>query len=142
MQAVMRTFIKSYNERHGATLILTSHYMDDVAALCPRVIVVDKGRLSYDGGLSQLVQHVRPDKRVIFNLESPVTPDAVAPFGKVVSHEPARVVLQVPAAHVSACVARALASLPVRDLTVEDPPLEEVMSELFARSRAAAAGAA
>ena len=63
---------RRYNERHGATLILTSHYMDDVAALCPRVIVIDKGGCSYDGGLEALVQRVRPEKRVVFRLERPV----------------------------------------------------------------------
>src|SRR4051812_37623597 len=60
MQVVMREFIKRYNEQYGATLILTSHYMDDVAALCPRVVVIDKGQLSYDGGLNELVQRVSP----------------------------------------------------------------------------------
>ena len=49
MQATLRRFVRDYNERFGATVLLTSHYMDDVAALCPRVIVIDKGRLTYDG---------------------------------------------------------------------------------------------
>jgi ABC-2 type transport system ATP-binding protein len=64
MQVVMRDFIRRYNEQHGATLILTSHYMDDVAAFCPRVIVIDKGTLSFDGKLEELVQKVRPEKRL------------------------------------------------------------------------------
>src|SRR5262249_133797 len=55
MQATLRDFIRRYNERYGATVLLTSHYMDDVTALCPRVIVIDKGRLTYDGDLSKLV---------------------------------------------------------------------------------------
>jgi ABC-2 type transport system ATP-binding protein len=146
MQATMRTFIKAYNERHGATLILTSHYMDDVAALCPRVIVIDKGLLSYDGGLDALVQRVRPEKRVMFRLEKPVEAASLAALGRVVSHEPTSAVLQVPPEAVSATISRALASLPVSDLTLENAPLEEVMSELFsenkARRTAAAAAAA
>jgi ABC-2 type transport system ATP-binding protein len=136
MQATMRTFIKSYNERHGATLILTSHYMDDVAALCPRVIVIDKGQLSYDGGLDALVQRVRPEKRVVLRLERPVEADRLAPLGKVVTHDNATAVLQVPQEAVNTTVSRALSNLPVRDLTVENAPLEEVMSELFAESKA------
>jgi ABC-2 type transport system ATP-binding protein len=136
MQAKMREFIKQYNERHGATLILTSHYMDDVAALCPRVIVIDKGYLSYDGGLRDLVHRIRPEKRVIFHLASPVAPEALRGLGKAVTHDAAQVVLQVAAEAVNDVVTRALASLPIEDLTVENPPLEEVMSELFARSRA------
>ncbi|MFY0570996.1 ABC transporter ATP-binding protein [Archangium lansingense] len=136
MQAIMRTFIKSYNERNGATLILTSHYMDDVAALCPRVIVIDKGLLSYDGGLDALVQRVRPEKRVVLRLNKPVDAGSLAPLGKVVSHDNVTAVLQVPQDAVNTTVSRALSHLPVQDLTVENAPLEEVMSELFAETKA------
>jgi len=136
MQVTMRTFIKSYNERHGATLILTSHYMDDVAALCPRVIVIDKGQLSYDGGLDALVQRVRPEKRVVLRLEQAVDVARLAALGKVVTHDNATAVLQVPQEAVNTTVSRALSTLPVRDLTVENAPLEEVMSELFAETKA------
>ncbi|PTL83940.1 ATP-binding cassette domain-containing protein [Vitiosangium sp. GDMCC 1.1324] len=136
MQATMRVFIKAYNERNGATLILTSHYMDDVAALCPRVIVIDKGVLSYDGGLDALVQRVRPEKRVVLRLKQQVDADTLAPLGKVVTHDNATAVLQVPQDAVNTTVSRALSSLPVQDLTVENAPLEEVMSELFAESKA------
>ncbi len=136
MQVAMRDFIRRYNEQHGATLILTSHYMDDVAALCPRVVVIDKGRLSFDGKLEALVQRVRPEKRLTLRFSQPVTRAQVAELGAVVKHEAAESVLQVAHEAMNAAVARALATLPVHDLNVEDPPLEEVMSELFARSRA------
>lgn len=136
MQATMRQFIKDYNEKYGATLILTSHYMDDVAALCPRVIVIDKGELSYDGGLEALVQRVRPEKRVVFRLSLPVEAARLAPLGRVVLHEEAQAVLQVPQEAVNTTISRALSSLPVMDLTVENAPLEEVMSELFAENKA------
>lgn len=136
MQAVIRGFIKRYNESQGATILLTSHYMDDVAALCPRVIVIDKGTLSYDGGLDNLVRQVRPDKRVVLNLDRPVEPAVLAQLGRVVTHDTAQAVLQVTQEAVNATVTRVLATLPVRDLTIENAPLEEVMSELFARTRA------
>jgi ABC-2 type transport system ATP-binding protein len=143
MQVTMREFIKRYNERYGATLILTSHYMDDVAALCPRVIVIDKGQLSYDGGLEALVQRVRPEKRVVLRLSREVEPSSLEALGKVVRHDTGTAVLQVPQEGVNATVTRALGSPPVMDLTVENAPLEEVMSELFAESKArrGAAGA-
>ncbi len=137
MQAVIRVFIKQYNERYGATLMLTSHYMDDVAALCPRVIVIDKGQLSYDGLLDDLVRRIRPEKRVVLYLNQAVDKSLLQTLGKVVSNDRAMAVLQVPQEMVSATVSRALAHLPVKDLTVENPPLEEVMSELFAGTRAA-----
>ncbi|HZC77204.1 MAG TPA: ATP-binding cassette domain-containing protein, partial [Ktedonobacterales bacterium] len=72
MQATVRAFIRAYNERFGATVLLTSHYMEDVAALCPRVMVIDKGRLIYDGALNELIRRVRPDKRVILRLSRKV----------------------------------------------------------------------
>jgi ABC-2 type transport system ATP-binding protein len=142
MQATMRSFIRRYNEQTGATLLLTSHYMDDVAALCPRVIVIDKGTLSYDGRLDALVRRMRPEKRVVLRLDRPASAQALEGLGKVVSSEPAQVVLQIPQEAVSLTVARALATLSVRDLTVEDPPLEEVMNELFSQNRARAESAA
>jgi ABC-2 type transport system ATP-binding protein len=135
MQATIRSFIKTYNERHKATLILTSHYMDDVAALCPRVIVIDKGQLSYDGALDELVRRVRPEKRLVLRFESPVETRLLEPLGKVVSNEPAEAVLTVPKDAVNATIARALGSLPVKDLTVENAPLEEVMSEVFSQRK-------
>jgi ABC-2 type transport system ATP-binding protein len=135
MQATVRDFVKAYNERHGATVVLTSHYMDDVLALCPRVIVIDRGRLIYDGDLRKLSREVRPDKRVVVRLAQPVTAGEIARLGPVVSHGETQVVLQVSAAEVAGLVGRLLSALPVADLTVEDPPLEEVMKELFASSR-------
>ena len=111
--------------------------MDDVAALCPRVIVIDKGRLSFDGQLDALVRQVRPEKRVGLRLSAPVEAAALATLGKVISHGPGEAVLQVSQHAVNEVVGRALATLPVIDLTVENTTLEEVMSELFARSRAA-----
>src|SRR5262249_19531723 len=130
MQAKMRVFIREYNERHGATLLLTSHYMDDVAALCPRIIVIDKGTLSYDGGLDELVRRIRPEKRVVLGLSAAAARVQLAAIGEVVEHDDHAAVLRVPQDAVSDAVARALATLPVSDLTVESPPLEEVMSEL------------
>jgi ABC-2 type transport system ATP-binding protein len=137
MQAVIRTFIREYNVRYGATLILTSHYMDDVAALCPRVIVIDKGKLSYDGGLDDLVRRISPEKRVVLQLDGDVPLQTLEALGKIVESKPRQAVLQVSQDVLNATVTRALATLPVRDLTVENAPLEEVMSELFGRSRAA-----
>jgi ABC-2 type transport system ATP-binding protein len=146
MQATLRSFVREYNERHGATVLLTSHYMDDVVALCPRVVVIDKGKLQYDGDLRELVRRVRPHKQVVIKLGHPVERArafAVAaragaelrgadPGGRADEPLDAQITLQVPQAQVSAAVARAIAELPVVDLTVEDPPLEEVMRDLFA----------
>jgi ABC-2 type transport system ATP-binding protein len=92
--------------------------------------------LSFDGKLEELVKKVRPEKRLTLRFSAPVAKEQVATLGTVVKHEAAESVLQVPHDAVNPAVARALATLPVVDLNVENPPLEEVMSELFARSRA------
>jgi ABC-2 type transport system ATP-binding protein len=138
MQTTVRDFIERYNERYGATLILTSHYMEDVARLCPRVIVIDHGKLAYDGALDELVARIRPDKRIVLRFARPIEATELARFGRVVRHDPGESALDVHKDAVNRVVGEALANLPVSDLTVENPPLEEVMSELFARGRAAA----
>lgn len=135
MQAAVRDFVKRYNEENGATLILTSHYMEDVAQLCPRVVVIDRGKIVYDGSLDALVERTRPDKRVVLRFSRPVGAEELASFGKVIHHDAGQSVLQVPKDSVNSTVGRALAQLPVNDLTVESAPLEEVMSDLFARSQ-------
>jgi ABC-2 type transport system ATP-binding protein len=137
MQATVRGFVRAYNERFGATVLLTSHYMEDVAALCPRVMVIDKGRLIYDGGLSELIRRVRPDKRMLLRLSRPVERRDLEALGSVIEHRDAEAIVQVSQDALQPAVARALSSLPLTDLTVEDPPLEEVMRELFAQGRAA-----
>ena len=136
MQAVVRRFIRTYTERYDATLLLTSHNMDDVASLCERVIIIDHGRLLYDGSLSGLVRQVRPEKRVTLQLARPVAPSDLVSFGRIVQHEEGRVVLQVQQPELQGVVQAALSRLPVADLTVEEPPLEEILSDLFARARA------
>ena len=135
MQAKMREFIRDYNQRFGAAVLLTSHYMDDVTALCPRVIVIDRGHLIYDGDLQELVRRVRPDKRVSIRLSAPIERAQLDKLGVVVSADAAQAVLSVPAVKVNVVVRDALATLPVVDLTIEDPPLEEVMREMFSAQR-------
>jgi ABC-2 type transport system ATP-binding protein len=137
MQSTVRDFVRAYNERHGATVLLTSHYMDDVLALCPRVVVIDRGRLIYDGDLRRLSREVRPEKRVVVRLGQAVPEPELARFGALVSHADAQAVLRVPGDEVASVVGRLLSSLPVVDLTVEEPPLEDVMKDLFAGSRGA-----
>jgi ABC-2 type transport system ATP-binding protein len=141
MQGTVRAFIKRYNERHGATVLLTSHYMDDVAALCPRVIVIDHGRLTYDGTLDQLVHRTRPEKRVAVRLGRAIPASELEQLGaRVIRHDDAQSVLQIAQGDLNRIVGALLARFPVVDLTVEDAPLEEVLSEMFARGRQQEAG--
>ncbi|WP_050434356.1 ABC transporter ATP-binding protein [Chondromyces crocatus] len=131
MQLTVRDFIRRYNERHGATVILTSHYMDDVAALCPRVIVIDQGQLRYDGSLTELARSVRPHKQIALRTSAPLERAALERVGTLVELDAARAVLHVPQEALRDAVAHLLGRPEVTDLTVEDPPLEEVMREFF-----------
>jgi ABC-2 type transport system ATP-binding protein len=110
--------------------------MDDVAALCPRILVIDKGALSYDGSVEALVAKVRPDKRITARFGKPVERADLERFGAIVSHEPMRAVVSVPQAELAQRAQAMLASLPVLDFEVVAAPLEEVLAELFARTRA------
>jgi ABC-2 type transport system ATP-binding protein len=134
MQLAVREFIRAYNERWGATTILTSHYMDDVAALCPRVIVIDKGRVLYDGDLRVLAQTIRPDKSIVLRYGSAPDRAALARVGTVVELDGAKAVLRVTQKAVREAVSHLLLDPKLADLTIEDPPLEEVLRDLFAKS--------
>jgi ABC-2 type transport system ATP-binding protein len=139
MQVVLRQFIRAYNETFQATVLLTSHYMEDVLKLCPRVLVIDAGKLRYDGDLPTLVHSLRPVKRITVRWTQDSEPLATGlpklqQLGSVVQHDRVQAVLQVPQAELRAVVAALIESFPVADLTVEDPPLEEVLRELFAQA--------
>jgi ABC-2 type transport system ATP-binding protein len=134
MQRRIRTFIAEYNRRHGATVLLTSHYMADVEALCKRVVVIHHGRLLFDGDLARLVERFSPHKTIVVELEDGGAPTSLLmlrEFGEVVSREDGRIALRVPKAQTPAVTGRILAQLPVTDLTVEDPPIEEVIEQVF-----------
>jgi len=106
------------------------------------VVVIDHGRLIYDGDLQELARRVRPDKRLTVRLSRAVERSDLERLGTVVSAEAAQAVLSVPPARLQAVVRDAMAALPIVDLTIEEAPLEEVMRELFvARGRRADARA-
>ena len=137
MQSIVRSFIRSYSDRHCATVLLTSHYMEDVAALTPRVLVIDRGKLTFDGALSDLVRRTRPDKLVTLSFSSPVDPALLAEVtGPAMESSPFHAVLQLDGATMKDTVARALARLPILDFKVEDAPLEEVLADFFAKKSA------
>jgi len=139
MQLAVRDFIRAYNERTGATTLLTSHYMDDVAALCPRVIVIDRGRLRYDGALGKLVEKIRPDKSIVLRYAHRPDRAALERIGTVTECDDAKAVVRVARHDLREAVAHLLLDPQLSDLTIEDPPLEEVLRELFAQSAAESA---
>ncbi|MCC7260917.1 MAG: ATP-binding cassette domain-containing protein [Candidatus Latescibacteria bacterium] len=129
MQRRIRTFIAEYNRRYQATVLLTSHYMADVEALCRRVVIIHHGQLLFDGELASLVQRFSPHKTIVVDLEREELD--LSGYGEVVQREGARVTLRVPKADTARVTARLLSEVPVVDLTVEDPQIEEVIEQVF-----------
>ena len=131
MQRRIRTFVAEYNRRYGATVLLTSHYMADVEALCRRVIVIHHGKLLFDGELSGLVQRFSTHKTIMVQLEDCLAD--LGSYGEVTACEDGYVTLRVPKVETARVTGQLLANLPVIDLTVEDPPIEEVIEQVFAQ---------
>ncbi|MGL5928434.1 MAG: ABC transporter ATP-binding protein [Dermatophilaceae bacterium] len=132
-QAVLRSFLREHNRRRGSTILLTSHYMGDVTALASRVLVIDRGRLHFDGDLSALVERHAPNRRVRVTFRRPVDAATLAGFGSVVAADGATVALEVPRAHTTEVAARLLTEHAVDDVSIEDPPVEDVIREVFDR---------
>jgi ABC-2 type transport system ATP-binding protein len=130
MQKRIRAFIAAYNARHGATVLLTSHYMADVEALCKRVIVIHHGRILFDGPLASLADTFAAYKTIGVVLENGARLDA---YGEVIHDDGERVTLRVPKAETSRVAARLLAEQQVLDLTIEEPPIEDVIELVFAQ---------
>ncbi len=133
MQKRIRTFVAEYNQRHGATVLLTSHYMADVEALCKRVIVIHHGQILFDGALASLANEFAAYKTIGVLLEDGNA--ELDRYGEVISRDGDRAVLRVPKAETSRVAARLLSEHEVLDLTIEEPPIEDVIEMVFAQSR-------
>src|SRR5438132_2546979 len=135
MQGRIRRFVAEYNRRSGATILLTSHYMDDVVALCRRVIVIHHGVLLYDGGLADLAERMAPYKRISVTLRGTV--GDLSTYGEAVSSNENLATIHVPRAQAAERTARLVRELgdQLADISVEDPPIEEVIDKVFASER-------
>ncbi len=131
MQRRIRSFIAEYNRRHGATVLLTSHYMADVQALCRRVIVIHHGRILFDGQLSTLSDRFAAYKTIGVVLQDGAAD--LSAYGEVTEREGDKVTLRVPKAEASRTASRLLSELQVLDLTIEEPPIDDVIETVFAQ---------
>jgi len=136
MQRRIRSFIAEYNQRTGATVLLTSHYMADVEALCKRVIVIHNGKLLFDGMLSSLAERFSGFKTVEVTLTQ--NNGGMDQYGQVLASDGVHVTLRIAREDTPRMTARILAEQEVEDLTVEDPPIEDVIEKVFAQNSAAA----
>ena len=130
-QRRIRRFIAEYNQRYNAAVLLTSHYMADVEALCERVIIIDHGKLLFDGNLNALVKRFSPLKTITVELANGHRD--LTEFGDVTEVNGAHVSLRVPKAETPRVASQLLAQVPISDLTIADPPIEAVIDEIFNR---------
>ncbi len=131
-QEAVRRFLLDYRQRHDATILLTSHYMADVTALASRVLMINHGRLLYDGSLNALVARLAPVKRLDLVLADGTTIDHLARFGEVKAFNFPNATVEVPRDEASRASARILGAGVVLDLSIHDPPIEEVIRLAFA----------
>jgi ABC-2 type transport system ATP-binding protein len=131
----VQVFLREYQERRKVTILLTSHYMKDVAALCRRVVIIALGRIIYDGSLGGIVDRFSDHKIVSLELADGDTRTGFDRYGEVLSIEPPKVKLRVSRAAVPNILSDILASHTIVDVSVEDPPLEEVIAEMFTSQR-------
>lgn len=135
-QKKMRDFIKEYNEKFKATIILTSHYMGDVKELCKRVIIINKGLILYDGLLSSIVEKFAPHKVINVDFDpsassGQVNETKLGSIGEVKEFDGIHALIHVPADEAPKRAAKLLNKFPVADLTIEEPPIEEIIREVF-----------
>jgi ABC-2 type transport system ATP-binding protein len=129
----IQQFLKHYQEERQITVLLTSHYMKDVAALCRRVVIIAQGQIKYDGSLTGIVDQFSGQKLVTLLLADGQATGDFTRFGDVVSVEPPKVKLRIDRARVAKALAAILAQHTVEDVIVEDPPLEEVIAAMFSQ---------
>lgn len=130
-QLAVRDFLREYNRRTGATVLLTSHYMADITALCQRVLLIYEGQLIYDGSLDGLINRFAPHREVKVELANPLSEDKLSTFAELQAVEGREVRFLVRREELTATVSRILAGLEVIDLSVTEPPIEEVIGRVF-----------
>lgn len=130
-QVSVREFLKEYNQRYQATVLLTSHYMADITALCQRVLLIYTGKLIYDGSLEGLLERFSPCREVTVELAEVQSRQALQAYGELGQVEGRIAHFIVPQEKLTQTLSRLLADLEVVDLTVTDPPIEEVIGKVF-----------
>ena len=132
-QVAVRQFLQEYNQRYQATILLTSHYMADITALCQRVLLIHQGLLIYDGGLDDLIERFSPFREVKIELAQDITPEQLASLNQaeIESVNGREIRFLVKREELTGMVSKLLAELEVSDLTVTDPPVEEVIGRVF-----------
>ncbi|MBS3027120.1 MAG: ATP-binding cassette domain-containing protein [Dolichospermum sp. DET50] len=130
-QVGVREFLKEYNQLYQATILLTSHYMADITALCQRVLLIHQGKLMYDGRLAGLLESFAPYREIYVELVQALPLEQLTSYGDVQMLEGRRVRFIVQQEAMTRTVSQILADLEVVDLTVTEPPIEEIIGRIF-----------
>ncbi len=132
-QVSIRQCLRSYNETKKVTIVLTSHYMQDIEALCDRVMVIGHGRLIHDGPLQSIVNKFAGYKILTLHFHNGDIPDQLADMGEVIEVKPPKVTIKLPRDAVAQRAGYLLSNYQIDDVNVSDPPIEDVISELYAQ---------
>lgn len=135
VQKIVRSFIRDYSRERNVTVLLTSHYMQDIEALCERVIVISNGKISFDNTLESLRKRMSDHRTITVELSESVVVSALGRYGLVRSEDGFVHELLVPAAEVVGVCSQVLAEHPVIDISIGDPPIEEALLKLFMDSQ-------
>jgi ABC-2 type transport system ATP-binding protein len=131
MQKVLRDFIKAYNKEFKATIILTSHYMEDVKELCERAIIIDHGHKIFDGALQDIIDKYARNKILSLIFAETVSKSKLTKYGEIREYDPIKATLLVPRAKAAKVAGEILSTLPVQDVNIEEPPIEAIIREVF-----------
>lgn len=135
MQQKLRDFVKEYNTRYNATILLTSHYMKDVEQLCERVIIIDHGKILYDGKLEDIVKKYVKNKTLSVVFEKPVAKEKLEKLGDVLELDGPKAILSVPREKSNHVASRLLDTFPVVDLNIEEANIEEIIRDVFTSNK-------
>jgi ABC-2 type transport system ATP-binding protein len=136
----IQNFLREYQSARNVTILLTSHYMKDVVALCRRVVVITHGQIKYDGSLDGIVDKFSGHKIVTLLFDDEATPGDLERFGEIVKFQLPRVKIKIPRNEVARVLAAILDEHELADVTVEDPPLEDVIAGMFAEHASSDSG--
>lgn len=131
-QKRIRDFLKEHNRNHETTILMTSHYMQDVAEVCERVIVIDHGKLIFDGSLPHLVNTYNPAKRLHLIFQENIK-SSLEQYGRVIQQSESEAIIEVPRNQTSIIASRLLQEFPIADISIEEADIEDVVREMFLR---------
>jgi ABC-2 type transport system ATP-binding protein len=133
-QKKIRDFIKRYNQKRKTTIILTSHYMEDIEQLCERIVIIDKGKIIFDGQLEDLISRYVPNKKITIYFENEVLRNEIEKFGNVSEFEPLKASFEIPRNLVKDVAGKILSSeLAVKDIEIEEEDIESIIRNVFTK---------